>query len=89
MISINNYQYTVDIYLHSLTAPDDYATQNTSLTFNSVTTQLLVPVPIVDDELDEEDEERFTALLNLVTNNPRVTIDPAMAEVLIVDNDGK
>ena len=50
---------------------------------------MTVLVPIIDDLLDEEDLERFTASLTLVTDNPRVMIDPPMAEVLIRDNDGK
>ena len=52
-------------------------------------TQVTIPVPIIDDNLDEEDEERFTASLTQVTVNPRVSIAPSEAEVLIADNDGK
>jgi hypothetical protein len=48
-----------------------------------------VDVPIIDDDLDEEDIERFIASLTLVTDNPRVMIRPPMAEVFIQDNDGK
>ena len=46
-----------------------------------------VSVQIEDDLIDEEDIERFTASLVLDTDNPRVTIDPDMAEVVIADND--
>ena len=46
-------------------------------------------MPIEDDDLDEEDLERFIATLALVTDNPRVEIDPPLAEVIIEDNDGK
>ena len=51
-------------------------------------TQVTIPVPIVDDRLDEEDEERFTASLTQVTVNDRVTISRPEAEVLITDDDG-
>ena len=73
----------------STTAPDDYTSVLQTLTFRSRLPSMTVLVPINDDDLDEEDLERFTASLTLVTDNPRVTINPPMAEVLIVDNDGK
>jgi hypothetical protein len=50
---------------------------------------MVVDVPINDDDFDEEDIEKFTASLRLVTDNPRVEISPPMAEVFIQDNDGK
>ena len=50
---------------------------------------MTILVPIEDDLLDEEDLERFTASLVLVTDNPRVQIAPPQAEVIIEDNDGK
>ena len=50
---------------------------------------MTVLVPIQDDDLDEEDLERFIATLELVTDNPRVQIAPPLAEVIIEDNDGK
>lgn len=49
---------------------------------------MTISVPIVDDNVDEMDLERFTALLERVTDNPRVTINPEGAEVVIQDNDG-
>ena len=73
----------------STTAPDDYTSVLQNLTFRSRLPSMTVLVPINDDLLDEEDLERFTASLTLVTDNPRVSIVPPMAEVLIVDNDGK
>ena len=73
----------------STTAPDDYTSVLQTLTFRSRLPSMTVLVPIIDDLLDEEDLERFTASLTLVTDNPRVTIAPPMAEVLIRDNDGK
>ena len=71
------------------TAPDDYiGIQNRSLTFSTPLPPMSIPVTILDDLLDEEDIERFTASLTLVTDNPRVQIDPSLAEVLIEDDDG-
>ncbi len=61
---------------------------NQVLTFSSRLPSMVVDVPIIDDDLDEEDIERFIASLTLVTDNPRVTIRPPMAEVFIQDNDG-
>lgn len=60
-----------------------------SLTFSTRLPPMTVLVPINDDLIDEEDIERFTASLVLVTDNPRVQIAPQEAEVLILDNDGK
>ena len=72
------------------TAPIDYTSVlGQALTFRSRLPSMTVLVPIIDDLLDEEDIERFTANLTLVTDNPRVEIAPPMAEVLILDNDGK
>ena len=71
------------------TAPDDYTgIQNRSLTFSTPLPPMSIPVTILDDLFDEEDIERFTASLTLVTDNPRVQIDPSLAEVLIEDDDG-
>ena len=41
----------------------------------------------MDDNIDEADVERFTVLLALETDNPRVTISPSrsVAEVFIED----
>ena len=43
----------------------------------------------MDDQLDEENIERFTASLTQDTVNPRVTVNPDLAEVQIIDNDGR
>ena len=71
------------------TAPDDYiGIQNQPLTFRAQLPPMSVPVTILNDLLDEEDNETFHTLLVLVTDNPRVQIDPSLAEVLIQDDDG-
>jgi hypothetical protein len=70
--------------------PVDYTSVlNLALTFSSRLPSMDVDVPINDDDFDEEDIERFTASLRLVTDNPHVEIRPPMAEVFIQDNDGK
>ena len=72
--------------LLSLAAPDDYTGQVESLTFSSSVAELSVLVPIEDDNLDEEDFEKFIAIL--ITVNQRVTLAPGMADVFIQDDDG-
>ena len=75
---------------HLHTAPEDYTgIFNQALTFSTRLPPMTVLVPINDDDLDEEDRERFTASLVLLTNNPRVQIAPPQTEVIIEDNDGK
>ena len=70
------------------TAPDDYTgIQNQPLTFRAQLPPMSVHVTILN-ELNVEDNETFYALLVLVTGNPRVQIDPSLAEVLIQDDDG-
>ena len=75
--------------LSPCTAPDDYDRQDVQITFGPASQTVQVPVPIVDDTLDEESVERFTASLVQDTVNPRVTVNPDEAEVRIIDNDGK
>lgn len=70
-----------------LTAPGDYTSAlGQALTFSSHH-PLNVSVPIIDDDLDEG-EETFTASLLLVTDNPRIIIDPSDIEIMIKDDDG-
>ena len=70
-------------------APSDYTgVLNQALTFSSPSPSMNVPVPIINDDFDEEDTETFFASLVLDTNNPRVLISPSLAEVIIMDNDG-
>ena len=58
------------------------------LNFSSDATFHLIPIHIFDDQLAES-VERFTANLELLTNNDRVSIAPDTATVDIIDNDGK
>ena len=87
IISMSAILHNLVTYMY--TAPDDYSgIQNRLLTFSAASTSVTVPVPIIDDLLDEEDTEKFNASLVQVTNSPRVLIDPQLAEVIILDNDG-
>ena len=71
------------------TAPGDYTHQDIQITFGPMSQSAAVRIPIVDDTLDEDSMERFTVSLILDTDNPRVTVSPDLAEVRIIDNDGK
>ena len=47
---------------------------------------------MIEDDTIFESDERFTVALELPAGqsfNPRITIDPDLAEVIIQDNDGK
>ena len=61
---------------------------NVLLTFNADTTSIVVPVNITDDSV-YEGEEDFSGTLTLVSDSPRVTIDPSNAVATILDNEGK
>ena len=72
-------------------APEDYQPLNRTLTFNSSITRLTIPVRIVNDEIDEEDEQLISRLqLEPVEGDlPNVQVDPAQAILIIVDDDSK
>ena len=73
---------------NSLLAPRDYAAViSQPLSFNLSTTSVSVSIPIVDDDLDEENEDFFANLdYNIV--RPNVVLDPNVTRILIEDNDG-
>ena len=56
------------------------------LTFTLNVTEISISIAITDDELVEIDENFFG---ELTTDAGAVTIDPARAEVIILDNDSK
>ena len=56
------------------------------LTFTPSVTEINISVTITDDDLVEIDENFFG---DLTTNAGGVTIDPAEAEAIILDRDGK
>ena len=77
-----DYSTSVD----SAVAGSDYTTVAGTLTFNSMDTVHTIMIPITDDET-YEDEERFTIDLNLVSSLARVSVAPAVSEILITDDD--
>lgn len=52
-------------------------------------TDLFTPIPIVDDEIDEDDDQVFLVQLILIdaTNRDLITLDRAVSNCIIVDND--
>ena len=63
----------------------DYTAKNDMLTFEPGEALIqTITVPIIDDELDEEDEEEFTVTLSMASN---ATISDASATGTIGDND--
>ena len=57
------------------------------LTFNADTTSIEVPVNITDDSVYEGKED-FNGTLTLVSDSPRVIVDPSNAVVTILDDEG-
>ena len=72
-------------------APDDYEPINTTLTFDSDTVRIVIPVRIVNDEIDEEDEQLLSRLqLEPVEGDlPNIQVDPSQASLTIEDDDSK
>ena len=62
-----------------------------TLTFNSASSRLVIPVRIVNDAIDEDDEQLISRLeLEPVEGDlPNVQVDPAQATLTIVDDDGE
>ena len=71
-----------------LTGSDYEALIALPLTFTPNTKAVDVPVTIIDDNIFEP-TERFTASLSLSMQVAGVSVAPAMAEVSILDEDGK
>ena len=72
-------------------APEDYEPVNMTLTFDSSSSRLVIPVRIVNDAIDEDDEQLISRLeLEPVEGDlPNVQVDPAQATLTIVDDDGE
>ena len=62
--------------------PDDYLEIITTFVFSDSQQQNCVNVPINPDDPFEGDENFFG---NLATNAPRVTLDPELTEITIVN----
>ena len=54
----------------------------------SVGTQVPISIPIVEDNMSE-DEESFLGILNLLSTGLNVSVAPDEAEIFIQDNDSK
>ena len=72
-------------------APEDYEPVNMTLTFDSSSSRLVIPVRIVNDAIDEDDEQLISRLeLEPVEGDlPNVQVDPSEATLTIVDDDGE
>ena len=75
----------------SHSAPDDYEPINRTLTFDSERSRLVVPVRIINDGVDEEDEQLLSSLqLEPVEGDSQnVQVLPNQATLTILDDDGK
>ena len=62
----------------------DYSPVTATLQFNSTTSRECVRIPIVDDNILEDDEDFFGTLNN---TDPFVIVSPDTARILIQDND--
>ena len=66
----------------------DYENLTVILNFNESSTTFEVPLTIIDDDVLENDEE-FTVLLELMNTeyDDRVTLQPNVSRITILDND--
>ena len=69
------------------TEPMDYLAVDMPITFSPTVSRIMVPVTIINDLVDEEQEE-FVAELELITVT-NVTVAPREATVFIDDDDGE
>jgi hypothetical protein len=66
----------------------DYEGVNQTLTFDTATTRIPVTVPILEDNIDEEDENILARLsLEPESRDENVQIVPQNATLLIIDDD--
>jgi hypothetical protein len=66
----------------------DYDSINQTLTFDTDTTRIPVPVSILEDDIDEEDESILVRLAE-DGETENVQINPEEATLLIIDNDSE
>ena len=67
----------------------DYIGLSVDLSFAACETRQCVNITIVDDLVDEPDEEFDVTLERTIGLDPRISLNPVDARVLIEDNDGK
>ena len=69
---------------------EDYQSINQTLTFDQDNTRMIISVPLLDDAIDENDEDILASLaLDPDDEDQNIQIQPAMATLLIIDDDGK
>ena len=68
-----------------LSASQDYTSVDTNRVLNSSVTEVTVDIPIVVDEI-AEDDETFSVELSLISPSSRVSIAPATTQVTIIDD---
>ena len=78
----------LNIICHS--APDDYEPINRTLTFDSEKSSLVVPVRIINDGVNEENEQLLSRLQleSVEGDSPNVQVLPNQATLTILDDDG-
>ena len=68
----------------------DYESVNMTITFDPDNTRILVPVPVLEDDIDEEDEDILARLgLEPGGGDQNVQISPDEATLVINDDDGE
>ena len=68
-----------------LSASQDYTPVDTNRILNSSVTEVTVDIPLVVDEI-AEDDETFSVELSLISPSTRVSIAPATTQVTIIDD---
>ena len=66
----------------------DYEPSNMTLMFSACETRHCVSVTILNDFDDEPDENFFYTLERTPDLHPNIDLDPVLAEIVIVDDDG-
>ena len=65
----------------------DYQSLNQTLTFSPDDTTQVISLPLLEDDINEDDEN-LLAMLKLEDEDQNVQIQPETATLLILDNDG-
>ena len=69
-------------------SPADYQSVDQTLTFTPDQRTLTISVPVVDDQVDEEEESVLATLALEGLGDQNVQIQPDQATLLIADDDG-
>lgn len=71
---------------HTLSVTLDYTLSTSSIRFDVATSTQTVTVPILEDDIVENDE---TINVTLTRSSSRAVVSTPRATVIIIDNDGK